>query len=117
MAVHPKIQQRAQAEIDEKIGLDQVPHPAQSTELDYLTAILKEVLRYAPVGNMGESSRSFVMDRPLDIFLLWPALPHRVTEDDEFAGYRIPKDATVIANVWYAPSLSPLTYGNKFKPL
>ena len=30
------------------------------------------------------------------------AIPHRVIEDDFYAGYYIPKDTIVIANVWYA---------------
>lgn len=28
------------------------------------------------------------------------ALPHRVTEEDEYEGYRIPAGANVIASVW-----------------
>ncbi|KAF9261282.1 cytochrome P450 [Marasmius fiardii PR-910] len=91
MALHPEAQKKAQAEIDQIVGsqprlpeVDELPH------LHYLYAIMKEVLRYAPVANI--------------------ALPHRVIREDEYKGYRIPKDATVIANVWsimHDPNIYP----------
>ncbi|KDQ53720.1 hypothetical protein JAAARDRAFT_103521, partial [Jaapia argillacea MUCL 33604] len=80
MARHQDIQKRAQSEIDEVIGRDRLPELSDLPQFVYLLALMKEVLRFAPVG-------------PL-------ALPHRVTQDDEYEGYLIPKDATVIANVW-----------------
>ncbi len=39
------------------------------------------------------------------------ALPHRLTEEDTYEGYRIPKHATVVANTWailHDPELYPL---------
>ncbi|KAJ3566607.1 hypothetical protein NP233_g6886 [Leucocoprinus birnbaumii] len=90
MALYPEVQIRAQQEIDEICGQDQLPRTSQVEELDYLQAVLKEVLRFAPVGNL--------------------ALPHRVIEEDIYNGYRIPKNATVIGNVWailHDPSLYP----------
>lgn len=54
MALHPGVQARAQTEIDEICGQDQAPHPSHLVYLTYLQAVLKEVLRYAPVGNLGE---------------------------------------------------------------
>ncbi|KAH8112914.1 cytochrome P450 [Phellopilus nigrolimitatus] len=80
MAVHPDVQRRAQAEVDEKIGRGSLADFGQLDDLPYLTAILKEVLRFAPVGPLG--------------------LPHKATQDDEYMGYRIAKDTTVMANVW-----------------
>jgi cytochrome P450 len=53
MALHPEVQGLAQAEIDEICGRDQAPQPVQLGSLTYLLAVLKEVLRYAPVGNLG----------------------------------------------------------------
>ncbi|KAF5352416.1 hypothetical protein D9756_006291 [Leucocoprinus leucothites] len=90
MALHPEIQARARTEIDEICGQDQLPRASQVELLTYLQAVLKEVLRFAPVGNL--------------------ALPHRVIEEDEYNGYRIPKNATVMGNVWailYDSSLYP----------
>ncbi len=40
---------------------------------------------------------------PHNIGLL--GLPHSVTEDDEYLGYRIPAGSTVIANIWFGDSL------------
>ncbi|THU95602.1 cytochrome P450 [Dendrothele bispora CBS 962.96] len=90
MALHPEVQRRAQMELDECIGVNQTPHVADLTRLEYLNAIMKEVLRYAPVGNL--------------------ALPHRVTQEDIYCSYRIPKNATVLANVWaimHDPTIFP----------
>ena len=80
MAVHPEVQNNLQAEIDTVVGREHLPHPSHVTRLPYLLAVMKEVLRFAPVVNL--------------------AFPHRVTRDDEYNGYRIPKDTTILANVW-----------------
>lgn len=61
MALHPEVQMKAQVEIraafgdtlgaaDEKEDFDL----SQISRLPYLQAILKEILRFAPVGNLGE---------------------------------------------------------------
>ena len=57
MALHPSVQTTAQEELDTVIGRRQVPSPAELGRLSYLAAVLKEVLRYAPVGNLGTSPR------------------------------------------------------------
>lgn len=38
------------------------------------------------------------------------ALPHKVIEEDEYHGYRIPKNATVMGNVWYVQLLKILPF-------
>ncbi|KAJ8087754.1 hypothetical protein AAF712_010543 [Marasmius tenuissimus] len=92
MALYPDAQKRAQVEIDEVVASNgaRLPEISELKRLPYLHAILKEVLRYAPVANI--------------------ALPHKVIREDEYQGFRIPKDATVIANVWaimHDPALYP----------
>lgn len=114
MALHPEVQVKAREEIRATFGdlvmnytdvsstssraRDLTHSKAHEDDVDlnqisrlpYLNAIMKEVLRFAPVGNM--------------------ALPHRVTEEDVYRGYRIPKDASIIANVWavlHDPSIYP----------
>ncbi|KAJ8503373.1 hypothetical protein ONZ45_g10914 [Pleurotus djamor] len=93
MSVHTDVQRRAQREIDELVKhrdkSDRVPKASDLNELKYLLAILKEVLRYAPISNL--------------------ALPHMVTKDDEYAGYQLPAGSTIIANVW-AVTHDPTTY-------
>ncbi|TFK49211.1 cytochrome P450 [Heliocybe sulcata] len=80
MAVHPDVQERARSEIIEIDGVSQLPSVSDLPKFVYLAAVLKEVLRSAPVA-------------PL-------ALPHQVIEGDLYEGYSIPKHATVMANVW-----------------
>lgn len=53
MALHPEIQRCAQTEIDEVVGLDNIPDVGCLDKLVYLTAVYKEVLRYAPIANLG----------------------------------------------------------------
>ncbi|KAG7441817.1 cytochrome P450 [Guyanagaster necrorhizus] len=90
MARYSQVQERAQAEIDDVIGRVDSPRTAVLSKLVYLPAVLKEILRFAPVANL--------------------ALPHKVVCEDTYGGFRIPKDATIIANVWaimHDPQLYP----------
>ncbi|KAF8906163.1 cytochrome P450, partial [Mucidula mucida] len=86
MVQNPSILKKAQADIDAVVGHDRLPDfvPSGSGDkpkkLPYLEAILKEVLRWRLVA-------------PL-------AVPHRVTQDDEYRGYHIPKGATIVGNSW-----------------
>ncbi|KAK7038835.1 hypothetical protein VNI00_010465 [Paramarasmius palmivorus] len=97
MALHPTVQKRAQNEIDSLSG--DMPSIKDIGQLSYLHAVLKEVLRYAPVANIEIK------------LMIEIALPHRVVEDDTYHGYKIPKGATVIANVW-AIMHDPMIYPN-----
>lgn len=55
MALHPAIQARVQAELDSVLGKGRQPSYADLESLPYLAAVFKEVLRFAPVGPLGES--------------------------------------------------------------
>ena len=46
MIRHPEVAKKAQAEIDEIIGNEQLPSLADRASLPYIDCILKEVLRY-----------------------------------------------------------------------
>lgn len=48
--------------------------------LPYIRGCMKESLRWMPTAKLG--------------------VPHSVTRDDEYLGYKIPKGAEVILNVW-----------------
>ncbi|KAG9220402.1 hypothetical protein CCMSSC00406_0006667 [Pleurotus cornucopiae] len=95
MALHQDVQRRAQLEIHEVMKAhdrtDGLPRASDLGELKYLVAVLKEVLRYAPISNL--------------------ALPHLATQDDEYHGYRIPAGTTIVANVW-AVTRDSQTYPN-----
>lgn len=84
MILHPEIQKKAQKEIDTAFG-DSLPSLDGGMEgamgLPYLQACVKETLRWLPAAPLG--------------------LPHCVTQDDEYLGYKIPKGATVLLNIWY----------------
>lgn len=54
MALFPEVQTRAQKEIDEKIGYDGLPSFDRFEDLPFISAVLKEVLRFAPVGPLGK---------------------------------------------------------------
>lgn len=80
MRLYPNVMKRAQAEIDDVVGRDRLPTFADRENLPYIRAIVKEVLRWRPVGPLG--------------------LPRRTSQDDVYEGYFIPKGSLVIANAW-----------------
>ncbi|KAI3614000.1 cytochrome p450 [Moniliophthora roreri] len=98
MVCHPEVQRKAQEEIDNVVGSDRFPNFEDKGNLPYVCAVVNEVMRHQPVGPLG--------------------LPHLVTEEDEYKGYRIPKNSVVIANIW-AILHDEATYGphpNIFDP-
>ncbi|KAJ7099725.1 cytochrome P450 [Mycena epipterygia] len=80
MSLHPDVQTRAQTEIEQNVGQGRLLNIDDRKALPYVTAVLKEILRWAPVAPLG--------------------LKHRVTKDDIYNGYLIPEGSTIIANIW-----------------
>lgn len=80
MLVSPDAQRKAQEEIDQLTGGLRLPVASDRSSLPFIDAMVKETLRWGPVGPM--------------------ILPHSSTEDDIWNGHLIPKDAIIIANVW-----------------
>ncbi|KZW02981.1 cytochrome P450 [Exidia glandulosa HHB12029] len=80
MVLHPVSQREAQTEIDQLLGGARLLSLEDRPTLPYLEALVLETMRMYPVA-------------PL-------ALPHCVTENDEYEGMAIPKGATVIPNTW-----------------
>lgn len=95
--LHPAKMRKAYAEIDRVVGRKRLPTFDDIGRLPYIHAIVKEVYRWRPIIPGG--------------------VPHAVIEDDEYMGYLIPKDATVIGNHW-AISMDPGVYENpgEFNP-
>ena len=56
MMVYPKVQRRAQEEIDRVIGSDRLPTFADRGSLPYVEAVAKELLRWNPVTPLGTST-------------------------------------------------------------
>lgn len=80
MILHPRVQAKAQAEIDTVVDSTKLPTFEDRPSLPYVEAILREILRWMP-------------SLPL-------AVPHATLEDDVFEGYFIPKGACVTLNLW-----------------
>jgi cytochrome P450 len=80
MVSYPDVQRRAQAEINSVIGRDRLPIFEDRASLPYVESILRETLRWQPVGPLG--------------------IPHATSSDDTYNGYFIPKRTTVIYNIW-----------------
>lgn len=81
MVMYPEVQAKAQRELDSVLGLNHIPSFADQDSLPYITAIVKEILRWEP--------------------LLPFSVPHRSMADDVYNGYFIPKGTIVIPNNWY----------------
>lgn len=79
MLIWPEVAKAAQQELDRVCG-DRLPDLNDVPHLPYIRACAKESLRWMPGFLLG--------------------IPHAVTKDDFYLGYRIPRGATVILNVW-----------------
>ncbi|KDR69244.1 hypothetical protein GALMADRAFT_145643 [Galerina marginata CBS 339.88] len=79
MLSFPETHKKAQEELDRVLG-GRLPEFGDEADLPYVSAIVKELLRWKPVTPI--------------------ALPHCSTEDDVYQGYHIPKGSIVIPNVW-----------------
>ncbi|THH01147.1 hypothetical protein EW145_g6967 [Phellinidium pouzarii] len=83
MLMHPHVLARAQAEVDAVTGGHgaRLPTFEDRERLPYVNALVKEVLRWAPIAPMG--------------------LPHVNTEEVHYGGYRIPRGSIVMPNIWH----------------
>jgi cytochrome P450 len=80
MLAHPKVQEKAQEELDLVVGRHRLPDFSDRESLPYINAILKEVLRWYPNTPLG--------------------IPHLTTEDDVYKGMMIPKGSLIVTNIW-----------------
>lgn len=69
----------AQREIDRVCG-DRLPIMEDEADMQYIRGCVKESLRWMPTTVMG--------------------MPRATLKEDRYGGYRIPKRATVMMNVW-----------------
>ena len=53
MVLHPDAQRKAQMEIDSVVGMDRLPDFDDETSLPYVSALVKEVMRWHPVTPIG----------------------------------------------------------------
>lgn len=95
--LHPEKVKILQQEIDGIVGRERMPEFEDTEKMPYLLAFVKEVHRWRPVLPGG--------------------VPHAVTAEDEYMGYRIPKGATIVPGHW-AISMDEQLYPNpdEFRP-
>ncbi|KAI0154793.1 cytochrome P450 [Xylariaceae sp. FL1272] len=98
MLLFPEVQAKAQKELDEVIGSRRMPDLDDEFSLPYIRACVKESFRWMPVASLG-------------------AAPHATTRDDFYMGYRIPKGAGIVQNI-YTMHMDPKRYENprQFNP-
>ena len=53
MTLHPEVQRKAQAEVDQVVGISRLPDFSDEAALPYVQAVLKEALRWHPVTPLG----------------------------------------------------------------
>ena len=95
MVLHPEVQKQAQAELDKVMGDDStLPSFNDRSKLPFVTAIVKETLRWIPVLPLG--------------------VPHRSINGDDYKGYWIPPGTTIIPNTWFVVVLAIPVLGAHF---
>ena len=68
-----------------------MPTQEDFAQLPYIRACVKEIFRWMPTAVMG--------------------VPHAVTQDDYYMGYKIPEDAAIVCNTWTI-NMNPERYPN-----
>ncbi len=76
----PETQKLAQEEVDRVVGFDRMPEMDDISKCPYVHACVKEAIRWMPTIILGS--------------------PHGLIQEDNYMGYRIPKGAGVVNNVW-----------------
>ncbi|TRM59839.1 cytochrome P450 [Schizophyllum amplum] len=84
LCLHPEVQARAQAEIDEVIGSNRLPQTSDKNPCHTCGPAV-----WKPSDGMLSSLLRFLL-----------AIPHFATEDNAYDGYAIPKGSIVMANLW-----------------
>ena len=80
MIVFPEVQKKIQQCLDEVVGSNRLPGMDDYPNLPYIRGCVKESTRWLPTAILG--------------------FPHAVMEDDMYMGYRIPKGAGILMNVY-----------------
>ncbi|TVY35450.1 Cytochrome P450 monooxygenase [Lachnellula occidentalis] len=80
MIKFPNVQKKAQQDIDQHVGQNRSPVWSDYAKLPYIGMIVKETMRWRPVTPLS--------------------FPHASSQDDVVNGMSIPKNSTVILNVW-----------------
>ncbi|RDA92724.1 hypothetical protein CP533_1427 [Ophiocordyceps camponoti-saundersi (nom. inval.)] len=107
MVLFPKVQRKAQEELDRVVGNDRLPRLSDRDNLPYIEGVVGETFRWSPIGPLG--------------------FPHITSESMVYNGYLIPKGAALIASIFWLlhdpdvyadpESFDPERYGEpRFEP-
>ena len=102
MSMYPEAQAKAQTQLDEVVGNDRLPEYSDLVNLPYIQAVVKELLRWQPVVPTG--TPTFIASDKIRL-IVTIASPHKMSSDEMFRGYYIPKDSIIIGNSWYVINL------------
>ncbi|KAG8793987.1 hypothetical protein FRC12_000951 [Ceratobasidium sp. 428] len=80
MVLYPDIQSNAQNELDIILGGERLPELKDRESLPYMDRVLKELFRWFSITPLG--------------------VTHACSQDDIYRGFRIPKGAIVVSNIW-----------------
>ena len=80
MLMFPEAQKAAQEEIDRVVGPGRLPVMEDAPDCPYIRSCVKETIRWMPTIILGSA--------------------HAVIQEDHYEGYRIPKGASILNNVW-----------------
>ena len=106
--MHPEVQTNAQREIDEVVGSGRLPTMQDRESLPYVSAIIKENMRWHAVVPLGKCALLLFSLHGLTRSIR--GVIHATAEDDEYNGYFLPKGTYVVPNSWYVlryPALAP----------
>ncbi|KAL4734143.1 Fumitremorgin C synthase [Aspergillus similis] len=78
--LHPEAVSRMQEELDTVVGRNRFPDFNDTGQLPWTQAFIKEAMRWRSLTPMGS--------------------PRATSDEDECRGYRIPRGATILVNVW-----------------
>ncbi|XP_072046398.1 cytochrome P450 2B19-like [Amphiura filiformis] len=97
MMAYSDVQKKIQKEIDSVVGRNRLPQLSDQTQMPFTRAALLEVQRHVTL-------------LPLSVF-------HTASADTTFRGYRIPKGATIVSNL-YAVMKDPIAFlePDRFNP-
>ncbi|KDQ30525.1 hypothetical protein PLEOSDRAFT_1101514 [Pleurotus ostreatus PC15] len=87
MTCHPEVQSKAQAEIDEVLGNDQLPVSEDYGNLPYLNALIKEASEFC-----------FPLHRFRPIIPV--GVPHVASRETHYNGFVIPQGSVIFMNIW-----------------
>ncbi|KAF8970084.1 CyP450 monooxygenase [Flammula alnicola] len=77
---NPNVVKKAQQEIESVTDGSRLPDFNDEASLPYITAVMKESLRFWTLGPLG--------------------VPHLLHAEDEYKGYRLPAGSIIVPNIW-----------------